>query len=344
MTITAQELVTKKSWLALLTMGLLMAAPVLAGGGHSAASSTRPGVHSTGHVSSATTQVSRATSRSGAAASTRPSGRSSRTAVAGVAGRRSWRSGVGLGWYYPGYSYWGYPGYYLGLSLGYYGVYPGPYWWGGYYRVPATYGGGGYGPAYMEPGALDLNVKPKRAEVYVNGDAVGHIGHYDGFPDYLWLQPGHYELIFYLDGYRTERREVTVRAGLIQDVRFSMQRGSAKPVSEVSHPPVTPPAAPRPRGPEAWRERLAAPEWNGNGQQGTGHLELDIEPDEASVYLDGRPLGAARDLEQRQGGILVPSGPHTLEVVYPGMQGVSQSFEMQSDGQVALRIHLEPAE
>lgn len=339
MTSTPQHLAIKNSWLALMTVFALVAAPALAGGGHSSASSTRPGVHASGHAASATTPVARTTSRSGPAASTRPSGRSSKTAVAGVAGRHGGVSGIGLGWYYPGYYYWGYPGYYLGLSLGYYGVYPGPYWWGGYYRVPATYGGGGYGPAYLEPGALDLNVKPKRAEVYVNGEAIGHIGHYDGFPDYLWLQPGHYELIFYLDGYRTERREITVRSGLIQDVRFSMQHGATQPVSEVSHPPVTPPPAPRPSGTEGWRERPSAPEWN--GEQGPGRLVLDIEPDEASVYMDGRPLGTARDLEQRQGGIVVPAGKHTLEVIYPGMQGVSRSFEMEPDGQMALSIHLE---
>lgn len=309
------------------------------------ASSTRPGSHVSGHSGSAasTTSVVSRSGRSGAAARSRPSGRSSKTRVAGIAGRHAWRPSVGFGWYYPSYYYWGYPGYYLGLNLGYYGAYPGPYWWGGYYRVPATYGGG-YGQVYMQPGALDLNVKPKRAEVYVNGEDVGHVGRYDGFPGYLWLEPGRYELIFLLDGYRTERHEFTVRPGLIQDVRFTLEKGPTQSVAELSQPPRLRPEPPRPRGPETWREQDRSDRSPWNAPARWGLLKLDVEPDEATVYLDGRPLGTAQDLERREAGIPVSPGDHVLEVVYPGTEGASKSFTMDPDGLVALTVHLQTAD
>lgn len=227
--------------------------------------------------------------------------------------------------------------------MGYYGLYPGPYWWGGYYRVPATYGGGAYSQPYAPLGALDLNVKPKHAEVYVNGQSIGRVGRFDGFPEYLWLEPGSYELIFYLDGYRTERRVFTVRSGLVQDVRFSLEKGTAQPVAELSRPPRQAPERRRTPAPERWRERSQdeSPLWHSPARSGL--LKLEIEPDEATVYLDGRPLGTAQELERRGSGIPVSPGDHLLEVVYPGMEGASRSFRMGSDGIVELKIHLQAA-
>lgn len=325
-----------------------VAAQAAPGHGSRAASSTRPSSHSasTGVQGSSQSSTAVRSSSAGSASRSRPSASSSKTPVSGYASGRTWRHHIGFGWYDPGYSYWGYPGYSFGLSLGYYGLYPAPYWWGGwggYYRVPATYGGGGvYPQSYAPPGALDLNVKPKRAEVYVNGQSVGRIGHYDGFPEYLWLEPGSYELIFYLDGYRTERRVYTVRAGLIQDVRFSLEKGPTRPVSELSQPPK--PERRRPPATDSWRERSQgeSPLWK--SPTSSGLLKLDIEPDEATVYLDGRPLGAARELERRGSGLPVAPGDHVLEVVYPGMEGASRSFRMGSDGIVSLQIHLRPAD
>jgi hypothetical protein len=330
-------------------MSLLAAGVAQAdGGGTSAsASSTRPASHASGQSVSraSSTHVSSRSGSSGTAARSRPGTSSSRTRVAGVARYHGRHYGAGFGRYYPGYPYWGwgYPGYYLGLSLGYYGGYPWPYGWGGYYRVPAAYGDGAYGHVVMQPGALDLNVKPKRAEVYVNGEPIGHVGRYDGFPGYLWLEPGRYELIFLLNGYRTARHEFTVRPGLIQDVRFRLEKGPTQSVSELSRPPQELQQPPRPRDRELWREspeRPGNPAWGGGTHQGL--LKLDIDPNEASVYLDGQPIGTAGDLERRQPGIPVAPGAHTLEVVYPGTEGASRSFTMSADGLVSLTVHLAP--
>lgn len=59
-------------------------------------------------------------------------------------------------------------------------------------------------------GALDLDVSPGRTQIYLDGQYVGIVDQYDGWPSYLLLEQGTYELVFYLDGYRTLVRRVTV--------------------------------------------------------------------------------------------------------------------------------------
>ena len=76
-------------------------------------------------------------------------------------------------------------------------------------------------------GALALNVKPKRTEVYLDGRYIGVTGNYDGHPGYLWLEEGTYELMFYIEGYATVVREVTIDAGAVIDVRHRMLPGES---------------------------------------------------------------------------------------------------------------------
>ena len=42
----------------------------------------------------------------------------------------------------------------------------------------------------MALGAVAIKVRPKTAEVYVDGRYVGAAGSYDGFPGYLWIDAG----------------------------------------------------------------------------------------------------------------------------------------------------------
>ncbi|MEE8277925.1 MAG: PEGA domain-containing protein, partial [Thermoanaerobaculia bacterium] len=88
----------------------------------------------------------------------------------------------------------------------------------------------GYGPAGR--GGLDLNVRPRKAEVYVDGQRLGRAGDFDGFPGYLWLEKGTHELALYKDGYLTVVQEFTIRPGLIQEVKFRLAPGKSVPLDE----------------------------------------------------------------------------------------------------------------
>ena len=82
-------------------------------------------------------------------------------------------------------------------------------------------------------GALDLDVTPRRkTKVYLGGEYIGAVGSFDGYPSYLWLKEGTYQLVFYRDGYTTLARELTVHAGVVVDVELRMERGESVPPEE----------------------------------------------------------------------------------------------------------------
>ena len=88
-------------------------------------------------------------------------------------------------------------------------------------------------------GGLDLNVRPRKAQVYVDGQKLGKAGNFDGLPGYLWLEKGTHQLAIYKDGYLTVVRELTIIPGAIQEVKFRLARGNSVPPDEfVAQPGV----------------------------------------------------------------------------------------------------------
>lgn len=96
------------------------------------------------------------------------------------------------GYYYPPYIYpYGYGGF--GLGYFYYDPYWGPYGYG--YPYP------GYAVGDYDTGEVRLKVKPRDAEVYVNGYYAGRVDDFDGFFQALKLQAGNYHLSVKAPGY-----------------------------------------------------------------------------------------------------------------------------------------------
>ena len=115
----------------------------------------------------------------------------------------------------------------------------------GYHYYPRIYGYTARSYDRVGPdeelGALDLNIKPKDTEVYLDGRYIGVTDNYDGFPNHLVLKKGTYELIFYKEGYKTVVRELEVLPGREIDLRQQLRRGESVPpealMSEVAAAP-----------------------------------------------------------------------------------------------------------
>ena len=100
---------------------------------------------------------------------------------------------------------------------GFYGDFYGPFYgFNGRYGYPYHYGPyrgpeGGLNPIQarlMGWGAIDVHVKPSKAEVWVDGNYVGTARELDGHPSYLWLEEGNHRVTIYRGGFVTydERR------------------------------------------------------------------------------------------------------------------------------------------
>jgi len=125
------------------------------------------------------------------------------------------------------YGYWAPYGY--GYGLGYFsydpflfGAFGYPYSAGGY--DPYSYGGGGYAgggsssgssssQVYPGSGSIRLKIKPRNAEVFIDGLSVGRIDSFDGVFQRLDVQAGPHKIELRAEGYQTEQFDVIVTNG-----------------------------------------------------------------------------------------------------------------------------------
>src|SRR5262245_36451097 len=121
-----------------------------------------------------------------------------------------------------------YPYPYFGFGLGW-GPYWGPYWgaWGYGYGPP---GGVDMSAAFSAGyGAIDLNVKPGAAEVWVDGKFVAEAKDLDGYPSYLWLPEGAHHVIVYKGGYARFEEDIEVQRGYRKPLKIRMEKGESQP-------------------------------------------------------------------------------------------------------------------
>lgn len=185
--------------------------------------------------------------------------------------------------------------------------------------------GGSYGSSYPDAGAmgaLDLDVRPGRTAVYDEGQYLGTVDDFDGFPAYLWLPPGTHELTFHLEGYRTLVRRYSIAPGRIVQVEDVLERGES--------------VSPEDLGTEDRR-------WNGppsSRRQELGRLRVEVTPRDASVYLDGRFVGTGEELAAAP-DLRVKPGEHVLEVVRPGYETQTRRFTVTPGDSLNQQMELD---
>ncbi len=337
-------------------LGLLIF--ILLAASNSAFAQHRPsGSSSSGKSSSSRGGGSSSASFSGARqASPRSSsaGRSSRTRSSSGAHRRTGTVGRSRGsrgysgghLYYGGHYYGGYASRLFGY--GFYG-YPSYLYWGGYYPYsyyPAYRGyvvaDAGYASERVRFGAIDLNIKPKKGQVYVDGRYLGQVGSFDGFPNYLWLADGAYELTIYLPGYENLVHQIEILPDQVIRLDGRLQRGVAVLPERPADVPEEAPWVSRPAR-TLETESPAASEANDlRGEP--ARLVLGVSPQDASVYLDGRFLGSARELSSLRAPLIIDAGPHLLQVVHPDYTTQKREFEAEAGEELVIELELVAAD
>ncbi len=247
-------------------------------------------------------------------------------------------------------------------SFGWYGGF-GSFW--PYYVSPYAFGQYpyGWGPVgFAEPnaGALDINTKPKKASVYLDGELIGRAGAFDGFPRYLWLREGSYRLAIFMEGHETLERNISVRPGVVIRIDEDLAPGRAEepqppaPVarrrtSEAAAAPDTGTSASgrtrvaertAPAG-ESWRVENRGQPIEQDQRTTPARLLVEVLPADAVVYLDGRLLGSGAELANLHSPLIIDPGAHRLEVTRPGYASAVRGFEAGRGEDVSLRIELQ---
>jgi PEGA domain len=265
--------------------------------------------------------------------------------------------GVGGGWWGWG---WGWPWYGPGYD--------------GYYRPYNV-----YGPA-SQWGVIDTDISPEEARVYLDGRYIGTADDFDGYPDYLYLRPGHYRIEFRLDGYETLVREVDARPGMYLDFKDKLHKIAGAKRHAYSDPPklegevrryfgkrqnsvqaiepsespeayVTegdddnPPPANPPPAVRRPRRAQSGDDWQGNAQSTqrdvrSTRLRLTVEPSDAAVYVDNRFVGTAEESNSLERGIAVSPGKHTVTVSRPGFKDRAVDVDVKSGDTEKVEVSL----
>jgi len=248
--------------------------------------------------------------------------------------------GYGYGYYpyyYAPYAYWGYPSYSYGIGFSYYGGYPYNY----YGAAAATYGGGGGGGGgsyESSPGAVAqvrTLVDPAKTLVYVDGRQAGTADDFDGMFQRLNISPGKHEIELRLEGYGTHTYTVYAAPEETLKLRWDMARGGGNTKEVIGEEYARRVEGDRDQdrarererelAREAERDRESAPREVDSAPpserpsitvpgSGQGEVFFEIQPFDASVYVDGEFRGKASQLTRLQ----LPAGRHRVEVVRPG--------------------------
>ena len=266
-----------------------------------------------------------------------------------------------------GGGYWG--GYWGGSFWGWGGYWWDPLWYGPYWGFPYyRYWERGY---YDDSAELRLEVKPKDAQVYVDGYYAGIVDDYDGVFQRLHVRPGRHELALYMPGFRTVRQNLYLSVAQDSKVKFDLvplgqgepseppPQPAAPPTVQEDYgyrgqppdtavqpgqpgPPQRPARPPRTARPPAPAEPSAPPPPDTMAEQGQGFgsLVIRVQPAGADVVIDGErwqgPEGSERLVVQ------VSEGSHRVEVRKEGYVPFSTTVKVRNGETAPVNVSLPP--
>ena len=249
---------------------------------------------------------------------------------------------------------------------GFYSPYYDPFfyadpWYG--YQYPYPMRPYGYGYRMAEPEAsVRLEVKPKEAEVYIDGYYAGVVDDFDGTFQRLNVPPGEHEIELWLDGYRTVKQKVYLTRDNTFKVKYQMERLAAGQAPEPKPQPIDPPQSgeqprmqpPPPMGRGPMTRRLPqpmppqqqppddprGPDGPRGGQRNAvyGTLAIKVQPGDAEVSIDGenwRGPGAQDRLT-----VEVAEGSHTVEIRKSGYRTYVTQVDVRRGQTTPLNVSL----
>lgn len=147
----------------------------------------------------------------------------------------------------------------------------------------------------------------KTSGVWIDGEYVGYLGELWG-PRRVLLLPGDHQLAVRQAGYEDFTEKLTVEPHELLRVPVKMQKAP-----EDTWPKVT------------------------------GELKVDVQPDRAAVFVDGRFLGHAGELGGAFHSMLLSPGAHQIKVELPGYQSFETEVSVNAGQKSTVKTRLAKA-
>ena len=234
-------------------------------------------------------------------------------------------------------------------------------WYGAQYPYPYPMHPSGYASA--PDASVRLDVKPKEAEVYVDGYYAGIVDDFDGSFQRLRVEPGQHEIELWLDGYKTVRQQLYLTPNNTFKVKYQMERLAQGQVPEPKPQPINPPEdgnpprmqppptqQPMSRGPDPRRmppppqppnDPRAGGQEPPRGRQGNaayGSLAVRVQPIDAEISIDGEPWHSPGGQERLV--VDVAEGSHTVEIRKAGYRTYVTQVDVHRGQTTPLNVSL----
>lgn len=280
------------------------------------------------------------------------------------------RAGFYRPYYYRPYYYRPYYGafyspfyspFYAGVYAGHPGFYSG---WSPFYAQYPRYPGYYYGRSWA---SARIEVKPRDAQVFIDGYFVGVVDQFDGVFQRLDVPTGEHEITVYLPGHKTYKQKTLFRPGEGYHFRAILEPlpagAAAEPAPQPSSAGPDPSRDPRdpsrdpyndPRDPRDPYERprdpgrtQPPPDRPGDRRDDRapesrdfGTLNIRVQPGDAVVIIDGErwdsPEGGSRVIVQLAGG------SHRVEVRKDGFKPYTSTVQIRPGETQSLNVSLPP--
>jgi len=222
-------------------------------------------------------------------------------------------------------------------------------------------------PQYAPPDAsVRFEVKPKQAEVFVDGFYAGLVDEFSGTFQRLRLPPGGHEIAVYMAGYHTFRQKVFLTPDNTLKIKHDLEKLEPGEQPEPRPEPIAPPAPPPQAGnPEAGQPPYPPasqyPQPRGSGGRRTpppppppstpdvrpptgselGSLALHLQPPDANIMVDGNAWrGPAGPADQNRIMIELPEGRHTIEIRRQGYRTYITDVDIKRGETTPLDVSL----
>jgi hypothetical protein len=208
---------------------------------------------------------------------------------------------------------------------------------------------------YPPESNLRITVKPREASVYVDGYFAGKVDDFDGALQRLHVTPGHHELVIYLEGYRSLKKELYLSPSATRTIAGALEKlapgetPEPEPKPTETERPGPPPADTYPQPPPPPQRRPAPPRSTGQPPPAPQRpdagepsqfaaLSLRVEPDGAVIRVDGErwegPSGDERLIVQ------VHEGHHVIEAERDGYERFTTDVDVRAGETVPISINL----
>ncbi len=217
--------------------------------------------------------------------------------------------------------------------------------WGYPYPYP-PYGGYRMAPA---DASVRLDVKPRDAQVYVDGYFAGIVDDFDGAFQRLHVLPGQHEITIYKEGYRSVHERLYLSPNSTRKISHDLDRLAAgEPNEPLPQPAAEAPAPQDPpdrgvppragRGPAPRRGPDAAPRQSRSGSTGT--VALRVQPDDAEILIDGERWAGGSDEERLV--VQLAEGQHRIDVQKDGYRRVTLDVQVRRGETTPVNVSLSP--